>query len=126
METLEKHWKLISGIIVGISAVATWIFSQGANSRSLEGKVFDSPEQKVEIITHVEDAPSPKQLQLKHLRDSINTAHAMKSRSKRDSAHFEELRRRHVTDSINQLNADQIYQIKQEFKEIKELLKRNN
>lgn len=83
-----------------------------ANDKNLQ---FDSVEDKVNTKNHVKNAPSPEQLQRKLILDSINNMHAIKSRKIRDSI------LRH-NDSINRLNADQVYQIKEELRSIKEKL----
>ena len=58
--------------------------------------------------------------------DSINTINAMKSRNRRDSLLIEEHKARLVADSINRLNADQMYQIKEELKILKDKIIINN
>lgn len=107
-------------------AIYTFVFNQGATSKSIEGRTFDSPEQKVTVVKHVEEGPTPEQRQRQLILDSINTVHAIKSRATRDSIMAVEVKARKYADSINRLNADQLYQTKQEIKEIKELLKVRN
>lgn len=116
MEKFGKYWGIIAMVIGGIIGAAGWLYNQGAESKSTEGKIFDSPEQKVTVVKHVEDSPTPEQQQRQLILDSINTAHAIKSRAKRDSILEEEVRRSKERDSIMLLNADQMYQIKEILK----------
>jgi hypothetical protein len=120
MDTFKKYWGFLAMILGGIIGAYGWIYNQGATSQSLDGRVFDSPEQKVEVVQHVEYSPTPKQAQAKYLRDSMNTVHARKSRAMRDSIYIVETKARQRTDSIILLNADQMYQIKEEIKTLKE------
>lgn len=126
MDAFKKYWGFVAMILGGIIGAYGWIYNQGATSQSLDGRVFDSPEQKVEVIQHVKYSPTPKQAQAKYLRDSMNIVHAKKSRAIRDSIYIaetlarkRETRARQRTDSIILLNADQMFQIKEEIKKLK-------
>ncbi len=119
METFKKYWQLIIGVVTTVLVVIGWVYDRGRIDSNYEGKIFDTVEQKVETVQHIENSPTPKQVMAKYLRDSINTVHAKRSRAKRDSLWMEEHKARKYTDSINRLNADQLFQIKQELKEIK-------
>jgi len=105
LENIKKYWFLY-GVLAG---AAVWI-------ATINSKTFDSPEQKVEVTKFVEFAPTPEQQQRAIILDSINNAHAIKSRSKRDSLLREMVKRVKQIDSINVLNADQVYQIKEQLK----------
>ena len=105
LENIKKYWFLY-GVLTG---AAIWI-------ATINSKTFDSPEQKVEITNHVELAPTPEQQQRKLILDSINNVHAIKSRNKRDSLLLEMTKRVKIIDSINLLNAEQVYQIKEQLK----------
>jgi len=120
METFKKYWGFVAMILGGIIGAYGWIYNQGAESQSLEGRVFDSPEQKVVVVKHVEEGPTPEQQQRAILLDSVNNSNAIKSRAMRDSVYLQETRARKKTDSIIMLNADQMFQIKQEIKKLKE------
>jgi len=120
METFKKYWGFVAMIVGGVIGVYGWVYNQGSESQSLEGRVFDSPEQKVVIVSHVEEGPTPEQQQRAILLDSVNSAHAIKSRAMRDSVYLLETKARKKTDSIILLNADQMYQIKEEIKKLKE------
>jgi hypothetical protein len=125
-EQISKWGGWITSVVIGAAAVITFIYTKGADSQKYEGRTFDSPEQKVEVVKHVENGPTPEQRQRAYILDSINKINAIKSRARRDSLLAAEVKARKDADSINQLNADQLYQTKQELKEIKELLRRNN
>ena len=119
MDAFKKYWGILAMILGGVVGAYGWVYNQGAESKSIEGRIFDSPEQKVEVVKTVEDMPSPEQQQRAILLDSINNAHAIKSRSMRDSVYLLETKARRRTDSIILLNADQLYQIKDELKKLK-------
>lgn len=126
MEKFNKYWSLIVAVVGVLVGVAGWLYNQGAMSKSTEGRIFDTPEQKVEVVKYVEESPSPEEIWRKHIMDSINTINAIKSRAKRDSLLIKEHKARLVADSINRLNADQMYQIKEELKILKDRIIINN
>lgn len=126
METLKKNIAWIIATLSTIGALYMFVYQRGASSQSIEGRTFDSPEQKVTVVKHVEEGPTPEQQQRAYILDSINTANAIKSRARRDSILVAETKARKYADSINRLNADQLYQTKEEIKQIKELLKDRN
>lgn len=119
IEKLQKYWGFLALIIGGLVGVYGWIYNQGTLNAKFEGRTFDSPDQKVYVVKKVEELPTPEQEQRKYFQDSINTASAIKSRRKRDSLWLLEHKARMRTDSINRLNADQLFQIKEELKKIK-------
>ena len=123
METFKKYWGFIAMIIGGAMGVFGWVYNQGATSKSLEGRTFSSPEEKVTVVDHVLKAPTPEQQQRAYFVDSINKVHAMKSRNIRDSLLKAELKLGKIRDSIQILNADQLYQTKQVQQEILQELK---
>jgi len=123
METFKKYWGFGAMIIGGCLGVFGWVYNQGADSKSLEGRTFDSPEQKVYVVKSVEDSPTPEQKQRAYFIDSINKVHAMKSRNTRDSLLQAELKLGKIRDSIQILNADQLYQTKQVQQEILQEIK---
>jgi len=120
METFKKYWGFGAMLLGGCVAVFGWVYNQGATSKSLEGRTFSSPEEKVTVVDHVLKAPTPEQQQRAYFIDSLNKVHAMKSRATRDSLLRAELELGKIRDSIQILNADQLFQIKQELKAIKE------
>lgn len=120
-----KYWQLIVGVLGGsLIALAGWFYTQGQRSKEFEGRTFDTPEQKVHVVKKVEDLPSPKEEWQKYYLDSIDTANRIKSRQVRDSLLLVEREARKYTDSINLLNADQLFQTKEEVKQIKDVLRR--
>jgi len=125
MEKFMKYWQLIVGVLGGtLIAVFGWFYTQGQQSKEYEGRTFDTPEQKVYTVKKVENLPSPKEEWQKYYLDSINNVSAIKSRKVRDSLMIVERKAREYTDSINLLNADQLYQTKEEVKQIKSVLQR--
>ena len=115
LETLKKYWFLIVFCLSSIGGASIWI-------ATVSSKTFDSPEQKVTVVKYVEDSPTPEQKQRDRILDSINKVDAIRSRRKRDSLYQEEIKRGIYRDSINLLNADQMFQIKEELKNLKEKL----
>jgi hypothetical protein len=119
---MEKYGKYIGyalAIFGAIIGVAGWLYNQGASDGSLEGRTFDSPEQKVTVVTKVSEMPTPQEEWKTYYLDSIDTANRISSRLTRDSLMVLEYKSRMATDSINRLNADQLFQIKQEIQQIK-------
>lgn len=115
MKLVKEYWFLIVFGLSTLGGVSVWIATIGS-------RTFDSPEQKVTVVKHVEDSPSAEQKQRDRILDSINKSEAIKSRRKRDSLYQEEIKRGKYRDSINLLNADQMFQIKEEIKNLKEKL----
>lgn len=125
MEKFGKYWGLIVGVLGVLAGVAGWLYNQGAQSKSLEGKTFKSPEERVKVVDHVLKAPSPEKIWRKYYTDSIKQAQdsidrilVIKSRAKRDSLLIEEHK-------LNQKNAVQVYQMKEELEFIKRKLNAN-
>lgn len=116
---LSKHWSLITGIAAMLFTAAIWLIDFGANNVHNESRWFDTPEQKSSVILTVESSPTPEQRVRERILDSINTIEAIRSRRLRDKMFLQQDSLRKITDSINRLNADQLYQIKQELKELK-------
>lgn len=132
-ENIMKYWKYYALLSALISALA-WVYARGADDNVAENRLFTTKEIRYETEKYMEEKVSAIQEQRIHLLDSIgkiaiieNSKSAKKSRAMRDSVYLEETKARKLTDSINQLNADQLYQIKEEFKLIKEeLMQLNN
>ena len=80
------------------------------------------------MVRYVEEAPSPAALERSRILDSVKNSSIISSNKFRDSLLLLEKRARQTADSINKLNADQIFQTKviqdKILQEI-ELLKRN-
>ena len=108
-----KGWGLILTLISGGVAIGV-IF---------ETRIFETPEQRHSIIKAHKESPSPEQKQRVLILDSINKTKAIRSREIRDSVFLliredqvKMIVRQREQDSINGLNADQLYQIKEELK----------
>ena len=118
MDDFKKYWGILVAVVGVCVGVAGWLFNKGAETQDVNGRIFDSPEQKVFIVHTVKELPSTEQTIGKHLRDSMDAVNRIKSRKIRDSLMILEHEARKHTDSINRLNADQMYQIKQELKRL--------
>ena len=64
MEKFSKYWSLIVAVVGVLVGVAGWLYNQGATSKSTEGRIFDTPEQKVEVVKYVEESPSSEEISL--------------------------------------------------------------
>lgn len=122
---LQKNWKGLTLLGSALIGCLTWLIL-------LDQKSFDDVPQKVKILDHVEAAPSPRELWQKYYNDSIDTANRIESRNRRDSAmkamllEMKEIRiRQAYEDSIDILNADQIYQMKQLINDIQQKVNNN-
>lgn len=125
-----KYWKYYA-IATAVISIGGWLYVRGGTDTSNEERWFSTKKIKYETETYIQQRPSAAQEQRALILDSIentttirNNESAIKSRAKRDSTYFEEVKARRITDSINLLNADQLFQIKEEFKGIKEELQR--
>jgi len=92
-----------------LSAVIIAVFWAGSN----EGRLFTNVENRVKAENYIESAETPEQRKMRLLIDSINNSEVVKSRRKRDSILLDMSIRIKHQDSINLLNADQMYQIKE-------------
>lgn len=116
METFQKYWGILVAVIGVTAGAFGWIYNKGADSRALDGRTFDTTEQKVYTIKKVEDMPSPSQERERSIFDSLATVKTTElletviNDSRSIKSHI------HHLDSINMLNADQMYQIKEEIK----------
>jgi len=116
MDEIKKYWGFLALIIGGAAGVFGWFYNKGAEEAKYDGRVFDSPEQKVTVVSKVEEMPTPQEQWQAYYLDSIDTANRIASRKTRDSLMKIEVEARKYADSINLLNADQLYQIKEEIK----------
>ena len=126
LENFKKYWFLY-GIVVALIGAIGWIFSQGGISHEKETRLFSTPELRIEVEADHKQRPTPAQQMKLFVLDSIanvrsieNDSAAKVSRARRDSIYLEEVKARKITDSILLLNADQVYQIKEELKRIKQ------
>ena len=109
METIKKYWAQITFLLSLLGAAVVWV-------ANIDTRTFDSAEQKVEHDTYIKNAPSPKDQWRKYYRDSMDNVNAEKSRRKRDSMYEVLIKRMDYNDSIQLLNADQMFQIKEQLK----------
>ena len=123
-ENILKYWKYY-GILIALITLGGWIYQQGSLKVKLENKIFTTEEMRYETEKYMKQKPSPAQEQRAFFRDSLKTVteiknneSARKSRARRDSIYLKEVKARKRTDSIVLLNADQLYQIKEQLKRI--------
>lgn len=112
---LKQYWFLVGALSTGLCTAVGWVI--GAN-----GRMFSSPEEKVRIVTKVDEGLTPEQVQRAYFMDSLEKASAIKAREKRLKTDLTRDSIRGVQDSIMmdlvQKNAIQIFQIKEEIKKI--------
>lgn len=116
METFKKNIAWIIATLSTIGALYLFVFERGAQSQNTEGRIFDSPEQKVYTVKKVEEMPTPEQTQRQLILDSINTINAIKSRAKRDSLLIKMSEQLKHLDTLYLKTSDQVFQIKEELK----------
>jgi hypothetical protein len=122
MEKFNKWWNLITVVTVAIIGAAGWLYTQGQESNSLDGRTFDSTEQKIQHIIHVKSVLNPTQQREKQIFDSIQIAEikGLMEKSVKDNKDIK--KHIHNLDSLvkqeaetNVKNADQLYQIKEKL-----------
>jgi hypothetical protein len=104
MENIKKYWFLYTPL----AALIIW-------GVSINSRIFESPEEKVEWGVQLKAMPTPAQTIRTHILDSVDKIHAKKSRNKRDSMYGVLINRMDYNDSIQLLNADQMFQIKEQL-----------
>ena len=108
-----KKWlenNIISSLTLGAIVAAAILYGKN------EGRLFTSIENRVETEKFMDEKPSAAEEKIRIFLDSINAVDVMRSRKKRDSILTVILHNQNYQDSINVLNADQIFQIKQELR----------
>ena len=118
MEWLKKYWFLIAFMIPTLGAGVLWVVQS-------DGRMFKNADERINTVKKVDALPTARQLikkefldSIKRVRDSVNEEKAIKSRKTRDSLWFEMNKVLKHQDSINLLNADQMYQIKEQLKSL--------
>ena len=103
-------YKSVLTTLAGAAALGVWNFYHDwtIDESTEEAQMFDSAAQKAETINHVRKI-DPVELEVKIQRDADFQAEVLNEL--KDIAK----RQKHM-DSVSNLNADQIYQIKEEFK----------
>ena len=118
---IAKNAAAIVGIVTVLLGGAYKLFDLDGRAHTSQSARFEA-EKIIEVLDPVKMAQQA-------IRDSANTVNAIKSRNKRDSIFQVLLDDKKVQDSLRvkqdslrKLDSDQIYQIKEEFKGIKEEL----
>ena len=113
-----EHWQFWAGVISSIGLIAAYIFNIGKDSAKLDGRVFDTPEEKVIVIEHVKSVPPPHKQREKAIFDSIQIDKQTKLIERVLKRVDDQAKHVHHMDSIQLLNADQMFQIKEQLKNI--------
>lgn len=116
MKFLKENWFLISFVVVPLLTGLVFLLS-------LNSRIHDSPEHKVEIDNHVKNSLTPTQQLTKFFMDSLDKDSAIKKRAltlKNDSIdRVKDAKKDSIVLDIIQRNADQFYQMKQSIDSIK-------
>lgn len=110
MKTIKEYWAIILFAITAIGWGIDKYVLTSVESVEIKTLTFDDVPQKNSVIYHVKGAPTPEQLQRDRILDSINKSTAINFRK-------EQLKRDKYRDSVQLLNADQMYQIKEILKQ---------
>jgi len=113
LELLRKYWALFFGITMAVLAVISFIYSRGVEDQDNKNLKFDSVTQKHDVLDHITDSPTPEQKQRAIILDSINKTSAIEHRKAQDQSNKLRDSIAISQDSINRLNSDQLYQIKE-------------
>jgi hypothetical protein len=124
MEFVKKYSILI-GVFIFLGGIAAGLIKYGEDKQSIFSRTFTSPDEKVRVVKYVEESPSPKDQWREYYRDSINVDGAMRARAENDSMIKIIIERMDRKDSLDLLDADQLYQMKEEVKDIKQTLRLN-
>ena len=109
-----KGW----GLMIGIGTVLVGL------GVKLDTRLFSDSTMRFKTEEYINESPSAESRQRDRILDSINTTSAIKSRKIRDSLFIDfgkdikQIKKaQQIQDSVNLLNADQIFQIKEQLKE---------
>ena len=106
-----KYWAQIAlAVTLIVGAIKYYVHME---KDSLESRTFKTTEEYVRNMDHLNSVPSPAKKAAQDVRDSINTATAVEFRKNMQKAVQDLVKGQRYQDSINRLNADQMYQIKQ-------------
>lgn len=111
LENIKKYWFLIA--LLGGAAV--WI-------ATIDSKTFDSPEQKVKHVIHVNESLTPEQQLRAYIMDSLNKDSAIKTRAERLRNEIKRDSIRAINDSIANDKIDRSAVQMQQTKEVVENL----
>lgn len=109
MKTIKEYWAIVLFAITAIGWAIDKYVLTSVETVQIKTLTFDSVPQKNDVIYHVKDAPTPEQLQRDRIMDSIDKATAIEFRRET----IESMKKK---DSINMLNAVQMFQIKELLK----------
>lgn len=120
MKWIKENWVILLWAVTTIGGGIAYYVQSEVKQAKYEERMFKDAHEKVKVVDYVEEAPSPAQIQRQLILDSINKATAIEFRKKAIIQMEQQEKRARYQDSILLLNADQMYQIKEELK------KRNN
>ena len=109
MKIIKEYWAIILFVVTAIGWAIDKYVLTSVETVKIKTLTFDDVPQKNSVIYHVKGAPTPEQLQRDRIMDSINKATAIEFR--RNTTKM--LKKK---DSIDMLNAVQMYQIKELLK----------
>jgi hypothetical protein len=107
---------VISLLVGGLITAGIWLYNTGKKSTVLEGRIFKDVNEKYEVVNHVKLAPTPAQLQISRLLDSINIKEEKEFREEVIKQMQQVINRVDHLDTLYLKTHDQVYQINQNFK----------
>lgn len=85
--------------------------------REFNGRVFSTPEEKVQTVEHIRIAPREADFMFEKHTDSLFREEVRLLLNKNAKDNFDVKKHIHHMDSIQLLNADQMFQIKEQLKQ---------
>ena len=116
MDIFNKYRTGIVATVVALAMGGGWLYDKGSTSKAeennyqlIEGRIFETPQQMIRVVTKVEQLPTIEEVQRQKILDSI-AGEAMKKNAE------DAIRSRAARDKRDSLQAVTIYQIKEELK----------
>jgi arsenate reductase-like glutaredoxin family protein len=116
MKFIKEYWMILLWAITTIGGGVAYYVQSEVKQAKYEERMFKDAHEKVKVVDYVEEAPTPVEIQRTLLLDSINKATAIEFRRRAIQSMEAQEKRAKYQDSILLLNADQMYQIKEELK----------
>lgn len=119
MKWLKDNWVILLWAMTTIGGGIAYYTQSEIKTAKLEDRTFDTVQQKVKVVETVENGLTAEQIQRNYILDSINKSTAVEFRARATKVFDEWEKSKKYQDSIALLNADQMYQIKEELKALK-------
>lgn len=121
MTTKIKNNIWIIGAITTVLAISAYLISYGESKQNIESRLFETADQRKEVVDFVENSLTPVELKIQYILDTINKNHAVKIRQQRydDNKTKDSIRSTHDSLFLDMMSRQtvQIEQLKQELKQ---------